>query len=233
MPVLAGCTGLPCCFRSNPQAFCSGWSGFLSVCPGRLWPTVSAVSDRLAVVRSSVAQGLRACLLILGAGVGWAGLRAAGQPAPITIDYPEQGSIFPPEITPPAFLWRDPVEGAAVWRIEIKFAGGAPVRAQSRGERLPIGEIETRAVAETNQPPKWHPQIAAARSWTPDTQIWETIKKRSVKRPATVTITGYLGEKSKRAVSRGQITIQTSKDPVGAPIFYRDVPLMPSESRRA
>ena len=30
-------------------------------------------------------------------------------------------------------------------------------------------------------------------------------------------------------VSRGRVTIETSKDPVGAPIFYRDVPLMPSE----
>jgi hypothetical protein len=29
-------------------------------------------------------------------------------------------------------------------------------------------------------------------------------------------------------VSRGQSTFQTSKDPVGAPIFYRDVPLIPS-----
>jgi Flp pilus assembly protein TadD len=154
---------------------------------------------------------------------------APRQPAAITIDYPEQGSIFPPEITPPAFLWRDPVEGVAVWRIEIKFAGGAPVRAQSRGERLPIGEIDPRAVAETNQPPRWNPQIAAARSWTPDAETWEAVKKRSVKRPATVTITGYRDEKSKQPVSRGEIAIRTSKDPVGAPIFYRDVPLMPSE----
>jgi len=173
-------------------------------------------------------------LLRLGVSVALAAAvsGASRQPAPITIDYPEQGSIFPPEITPPAFLWRDPVEGAAVWRVEIKFAGGAPVRAQSRGERLPIGEIEARAVAETNQPPKWNPQIAAARSWTPDTETWEAIKKRSVKRPATITITGYLEEKSKQAVSRGQVAFQTSKDPVGAPIFYRDVPLMPSETEK-
>ncbi|MBI4877273.1 MAG: PD40 domain-containing protein, partial [Acidobacteria bacterium] len=158
---------------------------------------------------------------------------APRQPAAITVDFPEQGSIFPPEITPPAFLWRDPVEDAAVWRIEIKFAGGlAPIRAQSRGERLPIGEIDPRAVAETNQPPQWNPQIAAARSWTPDTETWEAIKKRSGKRPATITIPGYREEKSKQAVSRGQAAFQTSPDPVGAPIFYRDVPLMPSETEK-
>jgi hypothetical protein len=153
--------------------------------------------------------------------------------AVITIDYPEQGSIFPPEITPPAFLWRDPAGNAAVWRIEIKFAGGvAPIRAQSRGQRLPIGEIDPRAVAETNRPPEWSPRVAAARSWTPDVETWETIKRHSVKRPATITITGYPEEASKQAVSRGRVTIRTSKDPVGAPIFYRDVPLMPSETEK-
>ena len=31
---------------------------------------------------------------------------------------------------------------------------------------------------------------------------------------------------------RGQVSIRTSKDPVGAPIFYRDVPLMPSETEK-
>jgi Flp pilus assembly protein TadD len=174
-------------------------------------------------------RGLKPALRCLGAIMA---LAVAPQPAAITIDYPQQGSIFPPEITPPAFLWRDPVEGVAVWRIEIKFAGGAPVRAESRGERLPIGEIDPRAVSETNQPPQWNPQIAAAHSWTPAIEMWETIKRRSVQRPATVTITGYREEKSKQAVSRGEITIQTSKDPVGAPIFYRDVPLMPSELER-
>ena len=36
----------------------------------------------------------------------------------------------------------------------------------------------------------------------------------------------------RHAVSRGQVTIHTSTDPVGAPIFYRDVPLMPSETEK-
>ena len=28
-------------------------------------------------------------------------------PAAITVDYPANGSIFPPEITPPTFIWHD------------------------------------------------------------------------------------------------------------------------------
>jgi tetratricopeptide (TPR) repeat protein len=33
-------------------------------------------------------------------------------------------------------------------------------------------------------------------------------------------------------LSRGRVSILTSRDPVGAPIFYRDVPLMPSETEK-
>jgi tetratricopeptide (TPR) repeat protein len=49
-----------------------------------------------------------------------------------------------------------------------------------------------------------------------------------VERPATVTIRGFRDENANQAVSQGQCTIETSKDPVGAPIFYRDVPLIPA-----
>ena len=169
-----------------------------------------------------------ACLLILGLGVAWAVV--AEQPALIAIDCPEQGSIFPPEITAPTFLWRDAAEAASVWHIEVAFGdGSAAIRVESRGEPLRIGEVDPRAIAETNELPKLTPQQAAAHSWTPDAGTWAAIKRRSVKRPATVTISGFRDEDPNHAVSRGRVTIQTSKDPVGAPIFYRDVPLMPSE----
>ena len=47
-----------------------------------------------------------------------------------------------------------------------------------------------------------------------------------------MTITGWGGASAAAAVSRGKVVIQTSEDPVGAPIFYRDVPLMPSELQK-
>ncbi len=157
-------------------------------------------------------------------------LPALQQPAQVTIDYPEEGSIFPPEITAPTFLWRDPAAGAKRWWIDITFAdGSAAIHAESPGQRLRIGEIDPRTVAVTNELPKLSAQLAAAWAWTPDAETWSAIKRHSVKRPATVTITGLPDQDPNRAVSRGRVTIQTSSDPVGAPIFYRDVPLMPSE----
>jgi hypothetical protein len=88
---------------------------------------------------------------------------------PITIDYPEEGSIFPPEITAPTFLWRDSAEEAAAWRINVTFAdGSAGIEVRSSGERMRVGEIDPRCVADTNEPPKLTPEQAAARAWTPD-----------------------------------------------------------------
>jgi tetratricopeptide (TPR) repeat protein len=169
---------------------------------------------------------LAAWILLAGAAL----LPALQQPALITIDYPREGSIFPPEITPPTFLWRDAAPDTKRWRIDISFAdGSAGLHAESRGERLKIGEIDPRTVAPTNELPKLSPQQAASWAWTPDNATWDAIKKHSVRRAATVTITGFREEDPRRAASAGMVTVRTSADPVGAPIFYRDVPLMPSE----
>lgn len=157
-------------------------------------------------------------------------LSAAPPQAAITIDYPAVGTIFPPEFPAPTFLWRDAADHAKTWLIEVSFGDRSPLQVKSAGERMRIGEIDPRCVGKTNELPKLTPEQAAAHTWTPDPEIWAAIRKRSAKRPATVTITG-LGEQNE-PVSRGHVTIQTSKDQVGAPIFYRDVPLMPSDTEK-
>jgi tetratricopeptide (TPR) repeat protein len=168
-------------------------------------------------------------VLVVGAAIAVSAL-AVENPAPIAVDYPEDGSIFPPEIIAPTFLWRDPAASANLWRIEVSFGGGSnQIRVESKGERLRIGEIDPRCVADTNKPPELTPQQAAAHTWTPDAATWTAIKAHSAGLPATVTITGFAAKDPATAVSRGSVRMETSKDPVGAPIFYRDVPLMPSE----
>src|ERR1700676_4771867 len=138
------------------------------------------------------------CLLLLGVAV-----LSAQQPAAITIDYPAEGAIFPPDIIAPTFLWRDPDPSATVWRIDVDFGdGSAGIRVNSPGEKMGIGEIDPRCVSPTNEPPKLTTQQAAAHTWTPDSEIWAAIKRRSNGRAATVTIAG--------AVSRGHVTIQVS-----------------------
>ncbi|MCK5741842.1 MAG: hypothetical protein KAH48_06480, partial [Chlorobi bacterium] len=40
----------------------------------------------------------------------------------INISYPQNGTIFPPEIASPTFHWTDSVSGADTWKIMIGFA---------------------------------------------------------------------------------------------------------------
>lgn len=151
--------------------------------------------------------------------------------AEIVVDYPSSGSVFPPEITPPTFIWRDGATNANRWRIAIKFGDGtAALHLVSAGERPSIGAIDPRCVSATNEIPKLTAEQASAHTWTPDTQMWAAIKKHSAMQSARVTITGFRAGDPGHALSFGSTVIETSKDPVGAPIFYRDVPLMPSET---
>jgi|HubBroStandDraft_1064217.scaffolds.fasta_scaffold00820_4 tetratricopeptide (TPR) repeat protein len=157
---------------------------------------------------------------------------AAGS-ASITIDYPQDGSIFPPEITPPTFIWRDGDASATTWHIAITFAADSKeIHITSHGEPIQLGKIDPRCVSDNNKPPSLTPEQAAAHTWIPDTATWNTIKLHSVEHPATVEITGVIQSAPDSPVSEGRVTLTTSKDPVGAPIFYRDVPLMPSEGAK-
>src|SRR5271157_6548564 len=79
------------------------------------------------------------CLLwaALLAGLGLAGVWAGNEPERITIDYPLDGSVFPPDMAAPTFLWRDPAPNADSWQIDVSFAYGAPgVHMSSKVERM-------------------------------------------------------------------------------------------------
>jgi len=151
--------------------------------------------------------------------------------ASITVDYPQDASIFPPDIIAPIFLWRDGEPSARSWRIDVSFADRAKhLRIISAGEGMKLGEIDPRCVSSANKLPFLTPEQAAAHTWKPEADAWALIKKHSVGRPATVEFTGF--DEADRPVSRGRVTLTTSNDPVGAPIFYRDVPLMPFEGAK-
>jgi len=202
------------------------------------------ILDLMASVRKPASVST-VCLLIAGiAGAGSLLLLRAfgpqqlpGHPAAITVDYPADGSVFPPEITQPTFLWRDAATNATSWAIDIAFADGSPgMRVKASGERMHVGEIDPEAVSHNNELPKLTPEQAAAHTWAPDAETWAAIKRRSIESPATIAIIGFSegfrDEDPKQPVSSGQVRIQTSRDPAGAPIFYRDVPLMPNQGAK-
>ncbi|MBN2593513.1 MAG: tetratricopeptide repeat protein [Sedimentisphaerales bacterium] len=114
----------------------------------------------------------------------------------LTINYPLDQTLFPPEIVPPTFCWNDNA-GSETWLISIDF--------QDDEDRINVLSNEPR--------------------WAPENQQWQVIKNRSLEKDALVTILGVNRKSSAKIVSSDRIKIRTSKDQVGAPIFYREVNL--------
>lgn len=161
-------------------------------------------------------------------------MRGSGVPQPssvqvgstITIDYPLNGSIFPPEITAPTFLWHDNTPAAKRWVVTVSFADRSPaIEGDTPGELMAMGEIDPKAGTGDQLYPLTEHQ-KTTHTWQPDEKTWAQIKAHSMKSPARITVAGFPESREQGPVSTGIVSISTSTDPVGAPIFYRDVPLM-------
>ena len=151
---------------------------------------------------------------------------AVPQNSGIIVDYPREGSLFPSDIIAPLFQWRDASADATVWRIEVNFGERGPkIRQWSDGAKFQLGPVDDSLTGYV--PPTMTPEQAAAHTWRPDAKTWEQIRKHSQKKPAVIHFAGYRNKDDKQPVSTGEVTVATSPDPVGAPIMYRDVPLIP------
>jgi tetratricopeptide (TPR) repeat protein len=118
-------------------------------------------------------------------------------PGRVVIEYPEDETLFPPEISAPAFRWKEENARADLWLVTIEFADGR-------------GRVN---------------DFASQPSWRPEPAVWEKIKSRSRETPAAITVIGINRQAPAQALSVGRTTIKTSSDPVGAPLFYREVNL--------
>ncbi len=118
------------------------------------------------------------------------------QYGPLTITYPLPDTLFPPDITAPTFRWRDR-DGADRWLVAVWLAG--------RSDCLT-------ALCDDAQ-------------WTPSDEQWAAIRSASVDEPARVTVLGVRRADRRRILSAACVPIRTSRDPVGAPILYREVNL--------
>ncbi len=149
--------------------------------------------------------------------------------ARITVDYPLNESIFPPNMVPPTFLWHDPAGKADTWLIWVTLGNDVPqTYVLSAGRPEKSGRIDPRCISPSNSLYKPTPYQATAHSWTPNQVLWKKMQASSANRSATIAIYGMDSSRPNQALSSGMVTLTTSKDPIGSPIFYRDVPLMPS-----
>lgn len=117
--------------------------------------------------------------------------------ARLQIAYPQDGTLFPPDIVAPTFIWTDETAGADRWHVVVRDDAG--------------GEV----LRETVDSPRWRPSPAD----------WARIKQHSAERDAEVTIAGFQQERGASPLSAGQVRVRTAKDPVGDSLLYREVPL--------
>jgi len=157
---------------------------------------------------------LVAAVLLLAA---LAAVRLAPAPAVLHFVEPLDEAVFPPEFPAPLLVWSDPASSPS-YHLEVTAGGRSLARLDLPAQPLRLPDIDPRAVAETNRPPQVD---ATLRSYRPAPALWAEIKRLSLDEPAVVTLSA--------AGETATLRVRTSRDPVGAPIFYRDVPLMPTE----
>jgi hypothetical protein len=93
--------------------------------------------------------------------------------------------------------WTDEDPRSQFWLISIKFENG----------REPIFIL-------TNQ-----------RSWMPERKTWETMKDHSKGKRILISVSSLPDRESAKILSEHAISIETSTDPVGDSIFFRQIPL--------
>jgi hypothetical protein len=77
---------------------------------------------RPAVLGILLGALIMACMVLLSAGVE---AQSPVKNTGISVEYPSNGSIFPPDMSPPTFLWRDTTQ-AKIWVIEVDARGARP-----------------------------------------------------------------------------------------------------------
>jgi tetratricopeptide (TPR) repeat protein len=118
-------------------------------------------------------------------------------PSGATIDYPQEGTIFPPEFPAPQFLWHDTLRASMQWHIRLSTQSGKEL----------------------------YQEITESPTWRPDSAVWLNIKTVSATEPVLFTIIGVHKHLLGSNYSSGRVSFCFSKDSVGASIFYRAVPL--------
>ena len=115
---------------------------------------------------------------------------------------PLDGTLVPADLAPITFRWRD--EPGDTWRVELASEAGAKL---------------VDIVTETPE-------------WTPTASEWEAVKQRSLEQGIRFMVRGIARGHPEDVRSENQITFRTSRDPVGAPIFFREIALPIQEAAK-
>lgn len=110
------------------------------------------MSIRLSRTRV-IAVVIAVIVIAIGGAAAVARLWPVQSHSQITVDYPREGALFPPDFAPPTLEWRDASQHAEVWTIDVGPGSGsaASLHVTSRGEPAQIGDIDQAAIGPSNQ----------------------------------------------------------------------------------
>jgi tetratricopeptide (TPR) repeat protein len=148
----------------------------------------------------------------------------------ITIDYPLSGSIFPTDLMAPTFLWHDSTPLVTHWLIDIALCDSSHLAIITSGHGPEKPRVDERCIGPNNRIYTGTQYQQSARTWTPSPPVWAAMANQPAGRQVTVIVHGLSESGAVRILSRGEIELIFAAEPVGAPIFYRDVPLKPSKN---
>jgi Flp pilus assembly protein TadD len=114
----------------------------------------------------------------------------------LQILYPGNGTVFPPDIIAPTFLWTPGRGENDRWEVRVNGPDGT--------------ELSKTTVTESQ--------------WRPEKEVWARIKQASHEADATFTVSS-VGISAETVRAAASIRIRTSRDKVGDALFYREVPL--------
>ncbi len=147
----------------------------------------------------------------------------------IVMENPLDSSVIPPDFLPLHFQWLDSNKQVKAWYLEFSFSNKDKLAMAIPFGKPPSLEIDSACISPNNEIPE--PWKGA--HWSPKKSLWELIKKYSRENWTEVNVYGFSQIKhiingSENPLSHGKFHFKTSMDSVNAPIFYRDVPLMPN-----
>jgi tetratricopeptide (TPR) repeat protein len=153
------------------------------------------------------------------------------QPATaITVDYPLHESIFPQDMVAPTFLWHDSTPQVTLWCINVALPDSSHLTIVTRGPGPKKPHIDERCRGANNRIYTGTPYQQTAHTWSPSPVVWDAIAKQPALKPIAFTFLGLSEKRGFRVLSKGRVSLSISADPIGAPLFYRDVPLKPSQT---
>jgi tetratricopeptide (TPR) repeat protein len=117
--------------------------------------------------------------------------------AKVRIEYPLDGAMFPLEIAPATVVWKDDASAADTWLVRVGHPGEPPV-------------VETQVTEQ---------------HWKASRNEWASMLRSALERPLIISISGTTHSNAAKLLSGAEVSIRASSDPVGAPIFFREVPL--------